>query len=190
MPVDVFAEVISDTEILVQWNPPLEDGGRLITHYQIEYDELSSFTGAQNSGPFGSISLSSSSIGSVSDVQLVSVKIDADGLLNKEAFLSISIILAGINFYESQYISPCNFYAYLPYHIITIAAILLFQLAIRRRRPSMSSIVTIHRYNSLTLSLSTSVLNQIIHIILRMHGNIGKMDGSIVQHQLEVDSIT
>ena len=162
------------------------------THYQIEYDELSSFTGAQNSGPFGSISLSSSSIGSVSDVQLVSVKIDADGLLNKEAFLSISIILAGINFYESQYISPCNFYAdlYFPYHIITIAAILLFQLAIRRRRPSMSSIVTIHRYNSLTLSLSTSVLNQIIHIILRMHGNIGKMDGSIVQHQLEVDSIT
>ena len=29
VPVDVFAEVISDTEILVQWNPPLEDGGRL-----------------------------------------------------------------------------------------------------------------------------------------------------------------
>ena len=65
------------------------------------------------------------------------------------------------------------------------------QLANHRRRPSIILIIVIMtRYNSLTLSLSTSVLNQIIHIILRMHGNIGKMDGSIVPHQLGVDSIT
>ncbi|KAL7541113.1 LOW QUALITY PROTEIN: hypothetical protein ACHAXR_012985 [Thalassiosira sp. AJA248-18] len=87
-PVDVFAEAISDTEILVQWNPPLETGGRSVTHYKIEYDELSSFTSGQNSGPFGSVSLSSSSISTISDVQSITVKIDDEGLLNNEAYLS------------------------------------------------------------------------------------------------------
>ena len=87
-PVDVFAEAISDTEILVQWNPPLENGGRPITHYKVEYDELPSFTSGQHSGPLGSVLLSSSAIGTVSDVQLITVKIDNEGLLTKEAYLS------------------------------------------------------------------------------------------------------
>ncbi|KAL7442689.1 hypothetical protein ACHAXH_009869 [Discostella pseudostelligera] len=88
-PVGVVAEAISDSEILVQWNPPLANGGRSITHYKIEYDHLPSFTGGQNSGPSGSISLSSSVVGSVSDVQSVTVKIDKNGLLDNEVlFLS------------------------------------------------------------------------------------------------------
>jgi len=88
-PVDVFAEVISDSEVLVQWSPPLENGGRQVTHYKVEYDELSSFTGGQNSGPFGSVLVSSSSVDGVSDVQLITVKIDKEGLVgNNEAYLS------------------------------------------------------------------------------------------------------
>ncbi|KAL7554112.1 hypothetical protein ACHAWF_017504 [Thalassiosira exigua] len=88
-PVDVFAEAISDTEILVQWNPPVENGGKPITHYKVEYDESPSFTSGPNGGPSGSLSLSSSSIGTISDVQSVTVKIDRSGLGNdEEAYLS------------------------------------------------------------------------------------------------------
>ena len=46
-----------------------------ISHYKIEYDKLPSFIGGQNNGPFGSVLLSSSSSGAVSDVQSVTVKI-------------------------------------------------------------------------------------------------------------------
>ncbi|KAL3797523.1 hypothetical protein HJC23_009887 [Cyclotella cryptica] len=78
-PIDVFVEAMSDTELLVQWNPPLENGGRPITHYKVEYDRLPSFTSGTNSGPYGSTSISSSSYASIYDVQLVTVKIDNDG---------------------------------------------------------------------------------------------------------------
>ena len=57
-------------------------------HCKIEYDELSSFTGGQNNGPVGSVSLSSSSIGTISDVESVTVKIDNESLLNNEVYLS------------------------------------------------------------------------------------------------------
>ncbi|KAL9181119.1 hypothetical protein ACHAXT_009924 [Thalassiosira profunda] len=90
-PVDVFAESISDTEIVVQWNPPLEDGGRSITHYKVEYDELPTFTSGPNGGAQGSLSLSSSSVGTVSDVQSVTVKIDTSG---SEAYLSGTFALS------------------------------------------------------------------------------------------------
>ena len=75
-PVDVFAEATSLSSILLQWNPPRETGGQPISHYKIEYNKLPSFTGGQNSGPFGSILLSSSSSGAVSDMQSVTVKIN------------------------------------------------------------------------------------------------------------------
>ena len=86
-PVDVFAEASSLSSVLVQWNPPRETGGRPISHYKIEYDKLPSFTGGQNSGPFGSVLLSSSSIGAVSDVQSVTVKINNEGLSEKDMYL-------------------------------------------------------------------------------------------------------
>ena len=94
-PVGVFAEAISNTEILVQWNPPLFNGGRSVTHYKIEYDHQPSFTGGQNSGPSGSISLSSSSVGSVSDVQSLTVKIDNNDIPENEVrYLSGSFSLS------------------------------------------------------------------------------------------------
>ncbi|KAL7473049.1 hypothetical protein ACHAXS_013421 [Conticribra weissflogii] len=79
-PIDIYAEPLSDTEILVQWNPPLETGGRQVTHYKIEYDELSSFTGGGYNGPTGSITLSSVKTKPVSDIQSVTVKIDSRGM--------------------------------------------------------------------------------------------------------------
>ena len=94
-PIDVFAEATSQSSILVQWNPPKETGGRPISHYKIEYDKLPSFTGGQNSGPFGSVLLSSSSLGAISDVQSVTVKINNEGLpSDKEIFLLGTFSLA------------------------------------------------------------------------------------------------
>jgi len=77
-PVDVYGRAISDTEIFVEWNPPLENGGWPVTHYKIEYDTSSSFTSGKNSGPFGSISVSASAKSAVYDVQTVTVKINRD----------------------------------------------------------------------------------------------------------------
>ena len=88
-PVDVFAEATSLSSILVQWNPPQETGGRPISHYKIENDKLPSFTGGQNSGL-----LSPSSSGAVSDVQSVTVKINNEGLSEKEMYLWGTFLLA------------------------------------------------------------------------------------------------
>ena len=79
-PVDVLGQAISDTEILVEWNPPLENGGWPVTHYKIEYDTSSSFTSGKNSGPVGSMSVSASAKSAVYDVQTVTVKINRDEL--------------------------------------------------------------------------------------------------------------
>lgn len=93
-PVDVFVEVTSPSSVLVQWNPPFETGRRPISHYKIEYDKLSTFTGGQNNGPTGSVLLSSSSVDIISDVQSVTVKIDSEDLLDKETYLSGTFSLA------------------------------------------------------------------------------------------------
>eukprot|EP00956_Cyclotella_meneghiniana_P022416 scaffold42451_cov66-Cyclotella_meneghiniana.AAC.3 len=79
-PVDLFIEAMSDSELLVQWNPPLKTGGSQVTHYKVEYDALSSFTSGSNGGPYGTFSTSSSSLEGISDVQSVTVKIDNDGI--------------------------------------------------------------------------------------------------------------
>ena len=93
-PVDVFAEVTSPSSILVQWNPPLNTGGLPVSHYKIQYYKLPSFTGGQNNGLLGSVLLSSSSVGAVSNVQSVTVKINNEGLLDKETYLSGTFSLA------------------------------------------------------------------------------------------------
>ena len=69
-------------------------GGRPISHYKIEYDKLSTFTGGQNNGPTGSVLLSSSSVDVICDVQSVTVKIDSEDLLEKETYLSGTFSLA------------------------------------------------------------------------------------------------
>eukprot|EP00985_Skeletonema_marinoi_P002205 scaffold893_cov143-Skeletonema_marinoi.AAC.9 len=77
-PTDVFGQAISDSEIFIEWNTPLDNGGWPVTHYKIEYDTSSSFTSGVNSGPFGSMSVSASAKSVVADVQTVTVKIDRD----------------------------------------------------------------------------------------------------------------
>ena len=74
-PKDVYAEGVSNSEVHVTWNPPINDGGRSITHYKVEYDDSPTFTGGLNGGPLGSVSVSSTSLESISDVQSVTVKI-------------------------------------------------------------------------------------------------------------------
>ena len=81
-PVDVFVEAMSDSEILVQWNPPIEIGGRPVTHYKVEYDALSTFASGANGGPYGSVSVSSSTLSKISDVQSVTVKVDNGGTMS------------------------------------------------------------------------------------------------------------
>ena len=81
-PVGLFVEVMSDSEILAQWNPPLEIGGKPITHYKVEYDPLSTFASGANGGPYGSISVSSSNLSEITDVQSVTVKIDSGGIMS------------------------------------------------------------------------------------------------------------
>ena len=92
-PVDVFVEVTSPSSVFVQWNPPFETGGRPITHYKIEYDKLSTFTGGQNNGPMGSVLLSSSSVDVIYNVQSVTVKIDSEHLIDKDTYLSGNFLL-------------------------------------------------------------------------------------------------
>ena len=77
-PLDFFGRAVSDSEILVEWNAPLENGGWAVTHYKVEYDTSPSFTSGQSSGPIGSISVSASTKSAVSDVQIVTVKIRRD----------------------------------------------------------------------------------------------------------------
>ena len=85
-PTDVFGQAISDSEIFIEWNTPLDNGGWPVTHYKIEYDTSSSFTSGVNSGPVGSMSVSASAKSVVSDVQTVTVKIDSDGLSDGEVY--------------------------------------------------------------------------------------------------------
>ncbi|KAL7514942.1 hypothetical protein ACHAXN_013076 [Cyclotella atomus] len=86
-PVDLFVEAVSDSELLVQWNTPLENGGQPVTHYKVEYDGLPSFSSGANGGPYGSVSVSSSSIAGFPDVQSITVKIDSGGVTSS-LFLS------------------------------------------------------------------------------------------------------
>ncbi len=90
----MFAEATSLSFILVQWNPPRETGGQPISHYKIEYDKLPSFTGSQNSGPFGCVLQFSLSSGAVSDMQSVTVKINNEGLSEKGMYLWGTFLLA------------------------------------------------------------------------------------------------
>jgi hypothetical protein len=51
LPTDIIVEPLSDTEILVQWEAPLNDQVSPITHFKIEYDESSAFDSNSNNGP-------------------------------------------------------------------------------------------------------------------------------------------
>ena len=74
----VYAQAISNTEILVQWEAPTEDGGSPVTHYKVEYDTSSAFNSGINNAALGSTTVSSSNRRGISDVQFVTVRMSND----------------------------------------------------------------------------------------------------------------
>lgn len=79
-PRETIAEVLSASEALVQWEAPLFNGGKSITHYRVEYDSSSSFTGGRGGAPTGSIIVPASAANSISEVQAFTVMIDSSTL--------------------------------------------------------------------------------------------------------------
>jgi len=71
----IHAQAISNTEVLVQWEAPTEDGGSPVTHYKVEYDTSSTFSSGINNGALGSITVPSSIRRGISDVQFVTIRL-------------------------------------------------------------------------------------------------------------------
>jgi len=76
-PSEVYAETVSRSEILVQWEPPVSNGGNAVSHYHVEYDLLPSFSSGTNGGPQGYVTVSSTEIAAVPDVQSIHMSMDS-----------------------------------------------------------------------------------------------------------------
>ena len=85
-PKDVHAEVLSDSEALVQWEAPLFNGGDAITQYRVEYDTSPAFTGGLDGAPTGSIVVPANSKAFVSEVQAFTVEINSSSLFLSGTF--------------------------------------------------------------------------------------------------------
>lgn len=85
--VPTYAKVrhVSDTELMVQWQAPLSDGGKTVTEYAVEWDTATTFDSGTDGNPQGSTAVDASERGSVADVQAVRVSID-DGLFISGSF--------------------------------------------------------------------------------------------------------
>ncbi|CAM9473037.1 unnamed protein product, partial [Discosporangium mesarthrocarpum] len=70
---------VSDTELLVQWESPLSDGGEGISEYVIEWDVVDTFDSGTDGYPQGSAVVTAAERSSVVDVQAVRLSVD-DGL--------------------------------------------------------------------------------------------------------------
>ena len=78
-PAQVDAEVISSTEVFVQWAAPRRDGGDAVAYYLLEYDISSVFdSGAGDATAAGSVTVPADAAGGTRDVQAVTVS-TADG---------------------------------------------------------------------------------------------------------------
>ncbi|CAN0444565.1 unnamed protein product, partial [Hapterophycus canaliculatus] len=76
---------LSDTELMVQWEAPLSDGGETISDYVVEWDTAATFDSGADGSPRGSTVVNASERGSIADVQAVRVSID-DGLFASGSF--------------------------------------------------------------------------------------------------------
>lgn len=83
----MFATVkpLSDTELVVQWEAPLSDGGEAVSEYVLEWDTATTFDSGDDGNPLGSALVNASELGSVADVQAVRVSVD-DGLFLAGSF--------------------------------------------------------------------------------------------------------
>lgn len=68
--------ILSDTELFVQWEPPLSDGGEGITEYIVEWDQAATFDSGSDGSAKGSQLIDASDRSSVADVQAVRLSID------------------------------------------------------------------------------------------------------------------
>ncbi len=89
-----FARVkpLSDTELVVQWEAPLSDGGEAISEYVLEWDTATTFDSGADGNPLGSALVNASELVSVADVQAVRVSVDND-LSDNDQFLAGSFFL-------------------------------------------------------------------------------------------------
>ncbi|CAM9165015.1 unnamed protein product, partial [Choristocarpus tenellus] len=70
------ASPVSDTDLLVQWESPLSNGGEEISEYVIEWDSAETFDSATDGYPEGSVVVNAGERTSVLDVQALRVSID------------------------------------------------------------------------------------------------------------------
>lgn len=75
---NLYAEPISDTGILVQWEAPNDIGGSPITHFKVEYDEAVTIDSGLHGAPRGSSTLFANETSPISDIQSFSVMISQD----------------------------------------------------------------------------------------------------------------
>lgn len=78
-PTYATVQPLSDTELLVQWEAPLSDGGESISEYVLEWDTEETFDSGNDGNPQGSAVVDATGQESIADVQAVRVSAD-DGL--------------------------------------------------------------------------------------------------------------
>ena len=81
------ARALSDSDILIQWEPPLSDGGEYVSGYVLEWDTAPMFDSGEDGNSIGSANVEVSDQSSVADVQAVRVSID------DEMYVSGSFVL-------------------------------------------------------------------------------------------------
>ena len=72
-PALVRAEVVSPTELLVEWVGPENDGGAPVTSFEVEYDPAPTFDSGAQGHAAGSVRVFASDRRGVADVQSVTV---------------------------------------------------------------------------------------------------------------------
>lgn len=85
-PTHAKVRPLSDTELMVQWESPLLDGGEAISEYVVEWDTATTFDSGSDGNPLGSTVVGASAQGSVADVQAVRVSVE-DGKFMAGSFL-------------------------------------------------------------------------------------------------------
>ena len=75
---NLFTEPLSDTEILVQWEAPIKNGGSPITHFKVEFDEAITMDSGRYGAPKGSRIVFSNETGAIHDIQSFSIMVSQD----------------------------------------------------------------------------------------------------------------
>lgn len=74
-PTYATVQPLSDTELILQWEGPLSDGGEAVSEYMVEWDTATTFDSDSDGNPLGSMVVGASEQESVADVQAVRVSV-------------------------------------------------------------------------------------------------------------------